>query len=134
MIPWQYEEGGDNGKSRVARGSEGCGQAAVEAVLAPQLPCAGQVVDLQAEQARAGGQLLGISRIQPDEAEMQRLRFTVNDVALPLQNLSSHQVYLDLFSPGIDSSIAGLERSGDGCNYCVPRVSNLLKEDCPAGW
>lgn len=51
---------------------------------------------VRAAKLSVGGCLLGISRVQPDR-EMQRLRFTLNDVALPLHTLSVHHVWLDLF-------------------------------------
>ena len=45
-----------------------------------------------------GGQLLGVSKADPNESRRQRLRFTANDAVLPLHTLTHHTVALILFA------------------------------------
>ena len=61
-----------------------------------------------------GGELLGVSRVILDEADKQRLHFTVNDAALPLHLLRWHDVRMDLFC---DAEPAGLKLLWQGVSW-----------------
>ena len=45
---------------------------------------------------KIGGQLLGVSRVTPDQPDRQRLHFTLNDAALPLHLLRHHDMRVEL--------------------------------------